>query len=164
MTSQLVAALPSGIDPAHVEITIPELRIGGERFRASLALHTAGTRAHHGSGAEGSEPPMPEKIADSAEEVLYLTPGGLYTDADIEANGRMTASQRFDGFRAEHDKHPKPGDSICPVTETKANPKAPWIIGGKTYLFCCPPCIDEFLALAKEAPEKILPPSSYVQP
>ncbi len=46
---------------------------------------------------------------------------------------------------------------------TKANPKFAWIIGGKTYEFCCPPCVDEFVALAKSNPELINPPEFYVK-
>jgi YHS domain-containing protein len=37
------------------------------------------------------------------------------------------------------------------------------VIGGKTYEFCCPPCIDEFVILAKEDPDRVLPPEAYVQ-
>jgi hypothetical protein len=36
-----------------------------------------------------------------------------------------------------------------------------WIIGGQKYTFCCPPCIDEFVKLAKADPTKILPPEKY---
>ena len=59
--------------------------------------------------------------------------------------------------------NPKPGDKICPITDTKANPKCTWIVGGKTYQFCCPPCIDEFVRLAKENPDKVKDPEEYVQ-
>lgn len=109
-----------------------------------------------------SESEMPEKVVDAAEEQLYLTAGGLYTTADIVANGSQTASQRFKGFRAKHDFNPKTGDAICPITYTKANPACSWIIGGKEYLFCCPPCIDEFLTMAKSDTPRIEDPSYYV--
>lgn len=95
---------------------------------------------------------------------LYLTPGGLYTQADVQANGSTTAAQKFAEFRANHDFSPRPGDRICPVTRTKANPACTWIIGGREYQFCCPPCIDEFLQLAKDSPEQVLPPAEYRQP
>ena len=109
-----------------------------------------------------TESEMPEKVVDSAEEELYLTAGGHYTTADIVANGNQTASQLFKGFRAEHDFNPKPGDTICPITRTKANPACGWIIGGNEYYFCCPPCIDEFLMTAKSDASRIEPPSHYV--
>jgi YHS domain-containing protein len=104
---------------------------------------------------------MPIKVADEQERKLYLTPGGKYTEADIKANGNQTASERFKGVKAEHDLHPKAGDAICPITFTKANTCFPWVIGGKTYTFCCPPCVDEFLATAKEKPEEIKEPDYY---
>jgi YHS domain-containing protein len=47
---------------------------------------------------------------------------------------------------------------------TKANAEFTWVIGGKPYQFCCPPCVDEFLALAKKSPEKVNAPETYVKP
>jgi YHS domain-containing protein len=58
---------------------------------------------------------------------------------------------------------PKPGDKICPVTMTKANPKCAWVVGGKTYEFCCPPCVDEFVKLAKENPNDVKAPGAYIK-
>ena len=106
---------------------------------------------------------MPAGLADSEARELYLTPGGAYTKADIEANGRQTAAERYAGFRARHDFNPAPGAAVCPITRTKANPECTWVIGGKTYEFCCPPCIDEFVILAKEDPDGVLPPEAYVK-
>ena len=63
--------------------------------------------------------------------------------------------------RSEHDLRPKSGDKICPITLTKANAKFSWVIDGKTYEFCCPPCVDEFVALAKEKPDEIEAPEFY---
>ena len=123
------------------------------------------TESHgHGAGAHGTPEPTihpPEKVADDEESKLYLTPGGIYTVADIEANGNRTASQKFKSLRAEHDLKPRSGDKICPITLTKASPKFSWIVGGKTYEFCCPPCVDEFVGLAKNEPGKILAPEEY---
>jgi YHS domain-containing protein len=104
---------------------------------------------------------MPTQIADAEARELYLTPAGKYTAADIAANGHLTAAQKFRGFRPNHDFDPKPGDRICPVTRTKANPQCAWTVGGKVYLFCCPPCVDEFVRLAKERPEELREPEAY---
>jgi YHS domain-containing protein len=106
---------------------------------------------------------MPGKVTDAEEQRLYLEPDGLYTEEDIAANGNRTASEAFVNFKARHDFNPQPGDAICPVTRTKANPECQWIIGGQAYQFCCPPCVDEFVILAKSDPEKIRPPEAYVQ-
>ncbi len=113
--------------------------------------------------ASPHEANMPAKVTDEAETQLYLEPGGLYTQADIAANGRQTASSRFAGFVPRHDLNPRPGDAVCPITRTKANPQCSWIIGGQRYEFCCPPCIDEFLQMAKTTPEEIEEPEAYVQ-
>lgn len=149
-TSQFIGQLPEDLSGEPVEVTIPSLRIGGERFR----LGFESTVAH-------AEEAMPEKVADDEERQLYLTPAGLYTQADIEANGSVLASQKFKGLRASHDLKPQPGDPLCPITLTKANPQFTWVVAGKEYQFCCPPCVDEFVALAKAGgpigePEKFL--------
>lgn len=151
-TSQFVGTLPSELTGQRVEVTIPSIRIGGERFR--LGFKSA-EEAH----ADG----MPTKVNNEEERVLYLTPGGKYTEADIKANGNMTATQKFKGVMSSHDMKPKSGDKICPVTMTKANPKFTWVVGGKPYEFCCPPCVDEFVKTAKESPEEIKEPEDYVK-
>ena len=133
-------------------MTIPSLRIAGERFR--LGFTTAGA-AH----AEEMPPALPE----DEERLLYLVPGGKYTAADIAANGRTSAGLKFRGQMASHDMKPKPGDRICPVTLTKANPKFAWVIDGKSYEFCCPPCIDEYVKLAKESPSELKGPETFIK-
>ena len=153
-TSQFVATLPAEMDGQSVEVTIPSVRIAGERFRLAFASQVA---EHAAAG-------MPEKVADeAAEKALYLTPAGKYTESDIEANGRVTVSQKFKDFKSAHDLHPKAGDKICPITLTKANPKCTWVVGGQEYEFCCPPCVDEFVRMAKVEPEKIEDPGVYVK-
>lgn len=151
--SLFLAQLPEALVGQPIEVTIPNITIGGERFRLGF------TTKDEPHGAEA----MPAKVANEAEKQLYLTPGGVYSQADIEANGNVTASQKFVGFQATHDLKPKVGDKICPVTLTKANPKCSWIVGGKNYEFCCPPCVDEFVALAKTKPSEIKSPDQYVK-
>jgi len=151
-TSQFLATLPEDLGGANLEVTVPNIVISGERFR----LGFKSTPEQHDEG-------MPDKVEDAEEQALYLTPGGKYTEEDIKANGNVTASVKFKGFMSSHDMKPKPGDKICPVTMTKANPKCTWIVGGQAYEFCCPPCVDEFVKLAKEAPDGIKEPGAYVK-
>lgn len=151
-TSQFVGQLPESVRGKQLDVTIPNLRIGGERFRIGF---TTVTDTH--------EETMPASLPAAEESQLYLTPGGKYTDADIKANGSITASQKFKGVVSKHDAKPKPGDRICPISMTKANPEFTWIIDGKSYQFCCPPCVDEFVKMAKEQPEALLPPESYIK-
>lgn len=151
-TSQFVANLPKELAGKSLEVTIPSIRIGSERFR----LGFKSVPAPH-------DEDLLDKVSGDEERQLYLTPGGKYTEADIKANGNMTASQKFKGVMSSHDRKPKSGDKICPITRTKANPKITWVVGGKTYEFCCPPCIDEFVKTAKERPEEIKEPGSYLK-
>jgi YHS domain-containing protein len=152
-TSLFIAQLPKEAVGKKVNVTIPNVAIGGERFRIAFSS-TSDPSASHG---------MPDKVADEAERTLYLTPGGKYTAADIEANGRQVASQKFRGLKAQHDLKPMSGEKLCPISMTKANPKFSWVIGGKTYEFCCPPCVDEFLQTAKDKPDEIKDPSEYIK-
>lgn len=95
------------------------------------------------------------------ETDLFLTPAGKYTLDDIIANGKMTRTQKYKNFTSTRSSNAKTGDLVCPITATKANPECVWIIGGKTYQFCCPACIDEFLTLAKTTPQEIHEPEYY---
>jgi hypothetical protein len=156
-TSMFVGRLPAETAGKAIEVTVPSMRIGGERFR--LGFRTEAAHDLH------DDEHMPAKVASDAERDLYLTAAGLYTAADVQANGNVTASEKFKDFRAKHDMNPKPGDKICPVTMTKANPACSWIVGGKQYEFCCPPCVDEFVSWAKntETAAKVLAPEEYVK-
>jgi hypothetical protein len=109
------------------------------------------------------EPAMPDAASGEDSRPLYFVPGGKYTAADIEANGRTTASEKYRGFRSNHDFAPAPGDRVCPVTRTKADPRCTWTVNGTVYQFCCPPCIDEFVRTAKERPDHIREPGAYVR-
>jgi hypothetical protein len=151
-TSQFLGRLPASLQGKVPQITIPSVRIAGDRYRLAFA-----------PPGEGHEEMMPAKVVDEEERKLYLTPGGKYTEADIRANGGRTASQKYRGFRAAHNLRPGDGDRLCPVTRTKANPRCTWVIAGKTYEFCCPPCIDEFVKLAKERPDELKDPEAYVK-
>ncbi len=153
-TSVFIAKLPDGLVGKSIDVTIPNLRIDGERFR----LGFKSVQDDHADSAG-----MPSKVGNDAEHDLYLTPGGHYTAADIAANGNKTASQKFKGIKSDHNMHPQPGDVVCPISGTKANPKFTWIIGGKPYQFCCPPCVDEFLTLAKTSKDPLPDPNSFIK-
>lgn len=152
-TSQFTGRLPRELWGKKVEVTIPSIRINSDRFRIGF---TNASVAH-------AEEQMPSGVSGAEEKKLYLTPGGKYTEADIKANGNVTAAQKFKGVMAAHDLKPKPGDRICPITLTKANPKFTWVVGGKSYEFCCPPCVDEFVQTAKTRPAEIKEPADYVK-
>jgi hypothetical protein len=151
-TSVFEGILPAEVRDRAVDVTVEAIRIGGGRFRFAF---TSAARPEHAS--------MPKAVASSKAKRLYLTPGGKYTDADIQANGSKTPRQKYGDAMTEHDAHPRPGDKVCPISQTKANPKFTWVVGGKTYEFCCTPCIDEFVRTAKEKPEQIKEPDDYVQ-
>lgn len=151
-TSRFSGSLPVEFSESAVQVTIPNLRIGGDRFHMSFRRET-----------NSHEPEMPVERTGAEANELYLVPGGKYTRGDIAANGNTTAAVKYRGFRAQHDLSPKQGDILCPITRTKANSDCTWVVGGLTYQFCCPPCIDEFVALAKSSPESLQPPDKFVQ-
>ncbi|MFO0842317.1 MAG: hypothetical protein U0797_07935 [Gemmataceae bacterium] len=151
-TSVFEGTLPAELHGKRLEVTVTTIRIEGGRFRFAFK-----------NFKEGQHAAMPAAVTSEKAKKLYLTPGGKYTEADIKANGGVTARQKFGDEMAEHDMHPKKGDKICPITDTKANSKFAWVVGGKSYEFCCPPCIDEFVKMAKEKPEQIKEPGAYVK-
>ncbi|MBL8818444.1 MAG: hypothetical protein JNL58_20625 [Planctomyces sp.] len=151
-TSQFVGELPEAFRGKQLDVTIPNLRIAGERFRVGFTTVT-----------EDHSSEMPGSLPVDDERQLYLTAGGKYSEADIKANGSVTASQKFKGIKSMHDAKPKPGDRICPISMTKANPDFTWIIDGKPYQFCCPPCVDEFVKMAKERPEELQDPDTFIK-
>jgi hypothetical protein len=149
-TSQFVVALPKDLVGKKVQVTVNNININGERFRIAFS-NTAAAESHN--------PEMPAKKGTA----LVLTPGGAYSAADIAANGDTVPTVKYKGIRAQHDDNPKPGEKICPISKTKANPKFTWVIGGKSYEFCCIPCIEEYVALAKDKPGEIQPPEFYIK-
>jgi hypothetical protein len=132
-------------------------------FLLAIGLLFIGLVAHRVRRANHLTREMPLPVAAGQLRELYLTPGGSYTLADIDANGREIASKKYRGFQARHDFHPQPGDRLCPVTRTKASAECTWIIAGQRYQFCCPPCIDEFVRQAKDRPEEVQPAEAYVK-
>ncbi|MBC7806977.1 MAG: hypothetical protein H7145_12590 [Akkermansiaceae bacterium] len=108
-------------------------------------------------------PASGEKPMSAADKALFLTPGGIYTKADIEANGNASAYRKYASVATSHDAQVKTGDLVCPISETKPNPQLTWVIGGKKYQFCCPPCIAEFVQKAKTNPDSIKSPEAYVK-
>jgi hypothetical protein len=93
---------------------------------------------------------------------LFRTPGGIYTAADIKANGDLPAKEKFKKV-IHRDDEAKPGDKICPISKGKANPDCFWVVNGQRYEFCCPPCVDSFLKLAHEEPAQVKDAAAYVK-
>jgi hypothetical protein len=93
---------------------------------------------------------------------LYLTPGGIYTAADIKANGNTTPAEKFKDKIWAHDDDLKPGDKFCPITKKKAEAACAWVINEQRYEFCCPPCLDKFMGWAHNQPEKVKDAREYV--
>ena len=79
------------------------------------------------AGESHKDVTMPPAVVGEKERQIFLAPGGKYTQADIDANKGKVPSQKFQSFVAEHDDNPKPGDWVCPVTHTKANPECSFV-------------------------------------
>ncbi|WP_309719841.1 hypothetical protein [Armatimonas sp.] len=156
MTSRFIGKLGRSVEMMQIGLCLT-LPIENRTYRLQWRPE------HLIPGAQLPDASMPQAVGTDEARKLFLTPGGLYTEADIAANGRQTATQKYGSQMSQHNAHPKPGERICPITDTTANPKFAWIVGGKTYLFCCPPCIEEFIKRAKEKPATIKAPESYIK-
>ena len=152
-TSLFVATLPENLSGRKVQVTVNNIQIGTERFRIAFSNEAV---AH-------ADAEMPAKKGTDEEQALFLTPGGKYTEADIKANGNTVPTVKYKGVRPTHDDNPKAGQKICPISKTLANPKFTWVVGGKTYEFCCIPCIEEFVDKAKQKPDEVLDPAAYIK-
>lgn len=127
----------------------------GSRYSGAFAQAAHGDDQH----AEPKTPTGPTP----RETELFLTPGGIYTQADVEKNGRAVPSVKFAGASFEHADDLKPGDRVCPITVNKADDNCKWWVNGKEYTFCCPPCLEKFVKQAKQTPEKIKEPGEYIK-
>ena len=155
-TSIFEGTLPESLRDKRVEVTVTTIRIEGGRFRFGFKNFKEGET--HGTVM------MPKTLSGEKMKALYATAKGKYTEADIKANGAgKTAADVYGNEMTEHDDNPQPGDNICPISKTKANPKVSWIIGGKKYEFCCTPCINEFVKKAQEKPDQVKEPGFYVK-
>ena len=96
------------------------------------------------------------------EQEIFFTPGGQYTQEDIQKNGTMAPSKKFGDLMAIHDINPEKGTLVCPITNTKANPQFYWWVGGKKYTFCCPPCVEEFVLKAKKSKVPLPSPETFI--
>ena len=76
--------------------------------------------------------------------------------------GNVTASQKFKGMKSTH-ADAVAGEKVCPIFGTRPNAKFTWVVNGKPYEFCCPPCVDEFVKAAKESPASIKEPGDYLK-
>lgn len=122
------------------------------------------TKDHQEGDKHGKHEAAPKTDDGLAKERdLFLTPGGIYTAADVAANGNTIPSIKYKGISWEHADDLKPGDRTCPITVNKADPKCTWIVNGKSYEFCCTPCLDKFVKWAKQEPAKIKEPDAYIQ-
>ena len=104
-----------------------------------------------------------DMTASSGGDAQLRTPGGKYTAEDIKANGELPPMEKYKGIGMAAGPKAKAGDRVCPDSGSKSNPNVTWVVGGKTYEFCCPSCIGEFVKTAKEKPDAIMDPSEYVK-
>jgi hypothetical protein len=147
--SRFVGRFPLSVWREHVQLVVWSLPVGRDRFRFHI----------------DSQSPPPDagavERAAAAEAALYSHPGGKYRAEDIEANGAAPASRKYRGERPAHNDRPGAGERVCPVSRSSADPRFVWVVGGREYRFCCPPCLDEFVTAAKERPGEVREPDFY---
>ncbi|MBI2806266.1 MAG: hypothetical protein HYX68_14905 [Planctomycetes bacterium] len=104
-----------------------------------------------------------KKRAAEIERALVLASKGKYTQADVEAAEKQLPSEKYLGIIVVHDLRAKTGDSLCPVTRAKTDPRIRWQVNGRTYQFCCPPCIVEFVGAAQASSKTMVAPEDLVK-
>jgi hypothetical protein len=147
-TSRFFGKLPQELRGKSLTVHVPGIDLSGRRMiQLDFAV---------------ASPEMHGLADDEQEQKLLLSAGGKYTEADIRANGGMTASRKYKGFEANHEIRLRLGERLCPISLTKANRQFTWVVSGKTYVFCCPPCVEEFVRRVKQEPQEIRDPERYV--
>ena len=147
--SRFAGRLSPSSGRGHLRLLVWSLPVEGERFRFEIEL--APSPADEAAVAK----------AEADEATLYAVPKGKYLAADVQTNGTVPASRKYRGERPAHDDRPAPGERVCPVSRARTDARFVWVIGGRKYHFCCPPCIDEFVATAKERPDEVQEPEFY---
>ncbi|MFO0809021.1 MAG: hypothetical protein U0746_10385 [Gemmataceae bacterium] len=144
-------------DSDAIGVPAPRLvgKLPGERLGRQMRLDVAGLviqgesyALHFGWKGELPAAEVSRLVAEEQRDI-YLRPAGRYTDDDIAANGRATASEKFRGLKASHGRHDAKGDMLCPTARLPADRRFEWVVDGRRLHFCCPQCIDEFVAAAK---------------
>lgn len=157
---------PAGFASAFTGTLPPAMRSSHAVLSCTLPLSDRVYRVHFSlEPAEPHEetPAMPAALPSDVQSTLYRNPAGGYSRADIEANGLAAPQEKYRSMTPRHNPRPARGERVCPITQTKADARFSWIIGGKRYLFCCPPCIDEFVQRARTEPGAIRQPEAYVK-
>lgn len=138
-TSQFFGKLPVALWRERLVVRVSDLILAGKQVSFDFTAP---------GDPKGNELPLAARIEQ--QEKFFRTPGGQYTEADIHANGDCSVYRKYRNFQGKHEMKTQQGDTICPVTRTKANPDCIWVVGGARRAFCCPPCVEEFVKHAKE--------------
>ena len=151
-TSQFFGKLPPALWGERLLVHVADLTLAGKKVSFDFTAP---------GDPEGGETALAARIGQ--QEKFFRTSAGKYTEADSRANGERSPFEKYRGFRPGHVLKVHAGERLCPVTKTKATLDCTWVVGGLTYAFCCPPCAEEFVKWAKERPEEIQPPETYVK-
>ena len=158
--SEKVASVAALADALHTAADGQDI----SRTKIALAKLARSLDAIAGLFPANALPTGDAKPLTAADKVLFLMPGGAYTQAEILANGNTSPVAKYAGVIPAHDTKASRGEPVCPISETKPNPALAWTIGGKSYTFCCTPCIGEFVTKAKRALGEIKTPEACVKP
>jgi hypothetical protein len=148
-TARFLGRLPPDLLGKRLTFRVPELIVGGERFTFTTTWQSSRPAAEHAA------------LVAAEQERIYRTPGGRYTEADIQSAGRRSAVEQYRAYRGHRLVPARAGEPVCPVTRMKADNTLTWTVSGRQYRFCCPGCIDEFVIAARDRPEEIKTPEAY---
>jgi YHS domain-containing protein len=149
-TSQFWGRMSPELLGMHLRLEIKDLEIEGRKFAFVIEVPGA------------ADPTRRSRVATDMERELVLKPGAGYTQADVEAAGGIIPSAKYKDVSPGHSMRAMRGDRLCPVSRIKADSRISWNVMGRTYQFCCSPCIVDFVSLAKKRPEEIVAPENLV--
>lgn len=138
-----VGRIPPAFVGKELRIIIPNLTI--RETKAAFAFDFGKGQWPEGSLGAGQT---------FERRVLLTSTGDRYTDRDIDANGRVTASEKYGSVQVTHKMDPNPTMASCPVSLLQADTRLAWFVAGKERHFCCVSCIIDFVDAIKVTPTK----------
>ena len=142
-TSRFIGRIPPSFVGNDLRIAIPTFNMGERKVAIAFDFNKKQWANESSREAQAFE-----------RQVLLKAKGDRYTEFDIEANGRITASDKYGSVQVAHKTKADLNEVACPVSKLQADSRLAWVIAGKELHFCCVSCIIEFVDAIEVSPKK----------
>ena len=141
--ARFIGRIPPSFVGKTLRINIPKLTLGETNVAIAFDFDKKQWAKESSNTAQAFE-----------RQVLLKAKGDRYTEFDIEANGCITASEKYGPVQVTHKMKPDPNTVACPVSKLQADSRLAWVVAGKERHFCCVSCIIDFVDAFEIPPKK----------